>query len=296
MSCRKRSIALVLVAMTAPLSVSLAHGDEPSHRERVEASVHKAGDFLLQRQRDSVRIVTADGTRHDVTADWKDVRIDKAGCKVTVAGTEYRDVVRVLPPGWFEPEGALDGPGPLFVWALLDTGLNPMLDKRVALAIQSVLHTHSVRTVAGARSLEPGAMSTQAAGIRASALAAAVNFYRTGETNIDLRREIQAELKRLLNARLADGGWTSSLDPANRSAPWDMLSTEYALFGLLDGAAWGRIGTVLTDSTRPELITFLLAARSPDGGWGAGPGKPSDETSTAAACSRSRRRRLAAMG
>jgi hypothetical protein len=277
--------AVVLSAAATSASAQVVNEWE----QRIENAKKKAVDYLFSQQEMKLRLVMgADGKdQEDIDAEWKDVVIVKGTRSVKVKGKVYDNVYAVLPPGWFKPDppghgNQVGGPTCLVVAALLAAGVNPMLDKRMAKAVECVVNMHTPVAIAGKNREEellPGLIGTYAIGLRANALEYALTFYRTGENNIAVRKALQHDGLQLQDGYTKTGGYSYVPVKGNAGGGWDLSCTQYGILGLWAAA---RANIELSDKTWRHFNQFLLDIQTRDGGWPYGNNGQATTTMTSA--------------
>ena len=264
--------AAAVLAALASLSAAAAAPPAGSDSARLEAASAKAIGFLFQYQQNKIRVIQgkdADRISDVADAEWRDVVIVKGADAVRIRGRQYDEVVAVLPPGWFDPEPDI-GPGmlnqlggrtALTVLALVNAGVSPNADRRLARAVDCLLHLHTARPGRRGDELQPGALGTYPTAVRAMALEAALRHLRPGPTADAVRRALADDGKRLAEGRHPRGGFSASLPPADKEEP-DMLHTAWGVQGL-----WAAGAPEPSDKTWRPLAEHLLDMQSTEGGF-----------------------------
>jgi hypothetical protein len=261
--------------------------------KRVENAKKKAIEYLFSKQVNKIRIFTgADGeTATDVEADWKDVLIVPNTTAVKIKGKVYEDVHTILPAGWFEKEPPgegrhitinVGGQSALATLAILQAGVNPKLEPRLAKAVECMMHCHSAQEFKDPRNatrtikmLMPGLLGTYAIGLRASALEAALTYYKSGDMNTLIRKGLQHDGLQLEGGYTLNAGYDYPMRDPKVAGRWDLSNTQYGILGLW-AAARGQVE--LKDATWRHFNQFLLDIQTREGGWPYGSGNEAGPT------------------
>jgi hypothetical protein len=290
-------VAMVCPQVSAEDSRKGDKGGPPLTVSRLERINKDAAEFLLARQKDTVRLYrfSADGKAIaeavDVAAEWKDVTIGKGTDTVTIAGKEYRGVGAVRPPGWCESEPGVGGDpddiGRATSMAVLGAHWhdNALRNGRYRRSADSCLNVHVAESAkpGDPPTLRPGLRGLTAEVLRMSALVGVLSDFRHGETNALARRNHELAYRRLAAGRLADGGWSASAGrpgtgtgPGGAKAVSETLTTSLAVLGLRGACPFRRTDLDVPEKVWADAARLLTERQAADGSFAERPGEAVD--------------------
>jgi hypothetical protein len=263
--------ALLLSGLAAPAAGQGLTAEE--YNARIEAAKKKAADFLLSKQRDTVRIVRLEN-QNLIVAEANARSFSVSGNTVRAGATNLGNVFAVLPPGWFDPDpmGDLEtlnagGPTGLCVLALLAAGVRPDKEPRLQKAIDCLNGAYAAEMsgqvlldVKG-RALRPGLQGTYALCIHAVVLEHLYKMERNSTKKTAIKKQLEGITRKIESGLRAEGGYDYLLRGSDRS---DLSNTQYAMLALW--AAHGVTGEV-SNKTLTALNNYYLTNQNSDGGW-----------------------------